>query len=207
MTMSDGFIYRPHVHTPDGVLTPDLVIERLLLTAGPNGRQSALGVNLLTTARTLHDPTETGCASAALVFVSGGRGTVVTVGSAHWDAAGGSDRTIPSEQFTPKPIAREAIRIDRLGRDRPGILATYRRTANDEVRIGQTSIAELSGLSDLMRVWSGTDAPKRSALLISVRHTDPEPMQATGYRVTLVGIPGVPDLEVAYRVHRLTVQN
>jgi hypothetical protein len=205
--MADSFVYQPHVHMPNGVLTPDLVVDRLLLISGSGGRWVPLGLNLLTTTRALQDPSPGGCASAALVLISGGRGTVVTVGSAHWAPQVGQSGGFVSEQLTPKPIAREAVRIKSFEEGRSaGVLSTYRRSGDSEVLIGKTAVAELPDISRQLSTWSGSDAPRRTALLISAGHADSEPGRATGYRVALSGLAGAPDLEVGYSVQRLVEQ-
>jgi hypothetical protein len=155
----------------------------------------------------LQDPSAGGCASAALVLISGGRGTVVTVGSVHWAPQVGQTGGIASEQLTPKPIAREAVRIESFEEGgSAGVLSTYRRSGDSEVVIGKTPVAELPDISRHLRSWSGSDAPRRTALLISAGHADPEPGRATGYRVTLSGLAGAPDLEVGYSLQRLVEQ-
>lgn len=202
--MSSSFVYQPHVHTPEGVLTPDLVVDTLLL-ARAGARAVPLGLNLLTTSSTLDDPTELGCASAALVIVTGGRGAVATIGSVHWVPSAADNAVPPSEQLTPKPISREAIRLERLGVGLETVtLTTWRRTAGGDVRIAETPLAELSDVTEIVARWTGADAPKRTVLFISAGHSDPEPHSALGYRVALKGVPGVPDLQCAYDVRRLS---
>ena len=202
--MSDSFVYQPHVHTPDGVLTPDLIVDRLLLAAEANPRP--LGLNLLTTSHVLDDPSKTGCGSAALVLISGGRGAVATVGSAHWTPGATAAGGILSEQLTPKPIAREGVRLEHLaGSMADVVVASHRWTPSGETPIGRSSLGELADLARLVELWSRSDAPRRTAMFISARHADPDPRMAIGYRVTLSGLPGAPALELTYRVRRLVV--
>ena len=201
--MADSFFYQPHVHTRDGVLTPDLVVDTLLLKVARGADPRPLGLNLLTTTRYLQDPCEDGCASAGLVLLSGGRGSLVTVGSAHWNPKESEKTAYPTEQLTPKPVAREAIRISHLMEVLPAVaLSTFRQTRAGEAEIGRTALTDLPDAAELLGHWCGIDAPIRTAILISARHTDPEPRQATGDRVALTGLADHLDLELSYAVQR-----
>ena len=72
-----SFLYQPHIHTNDGVLTPDLMVDHLLLSDEQHhDRTHSLAVNLLSNRVSLQDVLPGGCASAALAFVSGGRGAL-----------------------------------------------------------------------------------------------------------------------------------
>lgn len=188
--MADSFIYQPHVHTADGVLTPDLVVDDLSIVAG-NGAEYPLTVNLLCTATELQQIGETASGTAALVLVSAGRGTVATVGSAHWQPGLCEIEPWLGYQVTAKPISREAVRIDVLAGDPGGfVLRTLRLSKDGSDVIGETPLDALPDLTRTFDRWGSYSAPDNAALLISADHIDPNPAVATGYRVELAGASG-----------------
>ncbi len=203
--MSNSFVYQPHVHTDDGVLTPDLIVDRLaILEASVRESLTPIPSNLLTTATEIQQLGSTACGSAALVLVAGGRGPVVTIGSAHWDPAL-ADRPPLAHVVTAKPICREALRLNDFEADPSAyLLRTIRLETGSQSLVEETPLNELCSLSDVMAAWSdGDDPPARSAIFVSAGHRDPEAARADGYQVELSGAEANVDFRITYAVRRL----
>ncbi|HUT51040.1 MAG TPA: DUF2848 family protein [Alphaproteobacteria bacterium] len=205
--MSDSFLYQPHVHGADGVLTPDLAVDSLTVVLAPAAKEiMPLPINLLTCATTLQQPGDTACGSAAMVVVAGGRGAIITVGSDHWDpelgAAGAN--SVLGHLTCAKPIARETVRLEDHDAVRGSVLRTYRTRGEDQTLIGETPLRDWPPISEIIAHWSGgTKPPPRSALMISAGHRDAAPGQAEGYRVELKFPETGMRLQYAYSVRRL----
>lgn len=203
--MSDSYLYQPHVHGADGVLTPDLAIDSLAVVLGPEPKEiMPLPINLLTSATTLQQPGATACGSAAMVVVAAGRGAIVTVGSDHWDPALGATGagSVLGHLTCAKPIAREAVRLDDHDAVRGAILRTYEIRGDDQALLGETPLSDWPPVAEIIADWSGSpEPPPRSALLISAGHRDGA--QVEGYRVELAFPETGKRLDCAYSVYRL----
>ncbi len=143
-SMADSFVYQPHVHGDDGVLTPDLIVDRLvLLEARVRNSLTPIPSNLLTTATEVQQLGSTACGSAALVLVAGGRYPIVTLGSAHWDPAL-ADRPALAHLVAAKPICREALRLDDFEADPSAYrLRTILLEAGSQSLVEETPLNEL----------------------------------------------------------------
>jgi len=203
--MSQSFIYQPHVHETDGVLTPDLIVDSVTLLASAEATTSvSLAINLLSTETSLQDPTATGCASAALVLIAGGRGALATVASAHWNPAYAAIAPVPSEHWTPLLLCREAVRLPVVAEELKNLtLETARTNSSGSTVIGQTPVNALAGIDAAIAGYASDPPPRRSALALSPRHVDPNPSAATGYQVTLRGTADMPALSCKYTITRL----
>jgi hypothetical protein len=184
--MSDSFLYQPHVHQASGVLTPDLVIDRLTLMCPPDQRIWALPIHLLSTAISFQQLNRSGAGCAALALVSAANGTLVTIGSAHCDTLLLSDPGILAYQVCAKPIAREAMRLRDLQDLASWKLTTLRNQSHELQLVATTVLAELPGLLDILEHRT-TDFSKdeRAILFISSGHRDPSPQLADGYTIEL----------------------
>lgn len=196
--MSSVFVYQPHVHTESGVLSPDLAIDRLLL-AQPHGEPLTLPRQLLTSAPQLEQLGESACAAAALVLVAAGRGTLLTIGSAHWDPtlSGALAHAVAA-----KPVAREARRLADCAGLLDWQLTTERVTAAGVERVAQSRIGELAGAEAAISRWSD-DAPRGAMLFVSSAHRDTRAAAATGYSVALADPRGRRALAFGYGIVRL----
>lgn len=210
--MTDGFFYQPHVHTADGVLSPDLLLDRLTLTRD-GGANLPLTIGLLTSGTSIQQIGATACGNAALALVSAGRGTVATVASAHWDPALADGPAWLPYQVAPKPLSREAVRLEMLAGDPSAfVLRTIGLTGDDRIQLGETALDALPGFADAAALWSGPDAPEHSVLLLPAGHIDPAPEERDGYLVELAGKPedhargqtGGRTAGLTYSVERLT---
>jgi hypothetical protein len=202
--MSDSFLYQPHVHGADGVLTPDLVVDNLAVVLAPDAKDIVpLPINLLTGGTEVQQASQTACGSAALVVIAAGRGAVVTVGSDHWDPELGPPAAL-GRLTCAKPIAREAVRLETVDAEGRAVLRTFRLRGDNQVQIGETSLGDMPPVAEIITEWSGS--PKslaRSALFIGTGHRDDGPGQAEGYRVELE-LPGSGRcLAYTYGVRRL----
>lgn len=203
--MSNSFFYQPHVHTAEGVLTPDLLIDHLSI-ATPDGPPLPLTIDLLTTGTALQQIGDTAGGNAALVLVSAGRGAVATVGSAHWDPRLGPDTPWLAYQVAAKPLSREAVRLSLLAGDPAGfVLRTFRRREGANETIGETPLGELAGFSAAMDLWNSDAAPDHAALMLATGHVDPDPAGADGYLVELAGAQGGRTAALSYNVEQLTL--
>jgi len=202
--MSDSFLYQPHVRESDGVLTPDLVVDRLALARASDPDPTLpLPINLLSCATEIQQLGDTACGSVALVVIAAGRGAVVTVGSDHWDPAlaktGG-----PAHQTCAKPVSREAIRLNDCGADAEFVLRTFHIRNGAVTLTGETKLGGEVPLGSIVSFGSGgSEPPVRSALFISAEHRDADVGLADGYRVELEHSKSNTRLECAYRVRRL----
>lgn len=106
--MCAGFVYRPHVETAEGVFTPDIVLDRLVVAAG-NAR-FPVSVDRLTGDDTIEVVGgETG-ALGALALIASSAGALVGIGADHFDRALASDPG-RARQICAKPLARSVWRF------------------------------------------------------------------------------------------------
>lgn len=202
--MADSFVYQPHVHEQAGVLTPDLLIDRLFYVRPPDRRWHPLPVSLLSTATTLQQVGGDASASAALVLVTAGNGALATAGSAHGLTGAAFETAALGQQIAAKPIAREAVRLRNLASDPSAwTLRTTRISAGAATVVGETRVGELEGLGEIAARCSGAGPGERWMLFLSAGHLDPDPRRADAYEVELIDAGQGFRIAVAYGVVRL----
>jgi len=202
--MANSFLYQPHVHDADGVLTPDLLVENLAVALAPDANEIVpLPINLLTSGTMVQQASRTACGAAALVIVAAGRGAVVTVGSDHWDPELGPPVAL-GHLTCVKPIGREAVRLETLAAEGSAVLRTFRRRGGNRALIGETSLGDIPPVADIIADWSGSaEPPVRSALFISTGHCNDKPDHTEGYRVELDLLGSGLCIFFEYSVHQL----
>ena len=106
--MCAGFVYRPHVETAEGVFTPDIVLDSLIVAAG-NAR-IPVSVERLTgdVAIKVVGAETRGVGAVALIAASAG--ALIGIGSDHVDGALAEDPA-RARQICAKPLARHVWRF------------------------------------------------------------------------------------------------
>lgn len=104
-----GFLFQPHIHGRDAVITPDLHLTHLVIVDGESGRHD-IGVESLTTGTEIQVVGQSTAASAGIIFIAAGYGTLVGVADDHFDMLLLSHATV-ARQACPKPIGRQVWRF------------------------------------------------------------------------------------------------
>ena len=106
--MCAGFVYRPHVDTAEGVFTPDIVLDRLVVAVG-NAR-FPVSVERLTGDAAIEVVGGETRGQGAVALVAASAGSLIGIGSDHIDGALAEDPA-RARQVCAKPLARAAWRF------------------------------------------------------------------------------------------------
>ena len=146
--MCAGFVYRPHVETAEGVFTPDIVLDSLVVAAG-NAR-FPVSVERLTGDAAIEVVGGETRGHGAVALIAASAGTLIGIGSDHLDGALADDPA-RARQVCAKPLSRatwrfaeiaghlDAVRSD-LSRDRGG------RRRRPVARESETALADIAAL-------------------------------------------------------------
>ena len=106
--MCAGFVYRPHVETAEGVFTPDIVLDSLIVAAG-NARLP-VSVERLTGDAAIEVVGGETRARGAVALIAASAGPLIGIGSDHVDGALAEDPA-RARQVCAKPLARHVWRF------------------------------------------------------------------------------------------------
>ncbi len=106
--MCAGFVYRPHVETAEGVFTPDIVLDSLIVAAG-NSR-FPVSVERLTGDAAIEVVGGETRGLGAVALIAASAGSLIGVGSDHVDGALADDPA-RARQICAKPLARQVWRF------------------------------------------------------------------------------------------------
>ncbi len=106
--MCAGFVYRPHVDTAEGVFTPDIVLDRLVVAVG-NAR-FFVSVERLTGDAAIEVIGGETRGQGAVALIAASAGSLIGIGSDHVDGALAEDPA-RARQVCAKPLARATWRF------------------------------------------------------------------------------------------------
>lgn len=106
--MCAGFVYRPHVETPEGVFTPDIVLDGLIVAVG-NAR-IPVSVERLTGDAAIEVIGGETRGHGAVALIAASAGALIGIGSDHVDGALAEDPA-RARQICAKPLARQVWRF------------------------------------------------------------------------------------------------
>ena len=106
--MCAGFVYRPHVETADGVFTPDIVLDRLVVASG--NHQFPVSVERLVCGDAIEVVGDATRARGAVALIAASAGALLGIGSDHLDGALADDPG-RARQICAKPLARAVWRF------------------------------------------------------------------------------------------------
>ncbi|MFP6687941.1 MAG: DUF2848 family protein [Alphaproteobacteria bacterium] len=104
--MASSFIYRPHVQTLDGVVTPDVLIDSLMLAAKGEAKLLPVPIDRITMDIEMQAAGTGNGPDAALALIGAGAGTLLSIASNHGEPGGPAARLACA-----KPICRHAWRL------------------------------------------------------------------------------------------------
>ena len=104
--MASSFIYRPHVATLDGVITPDVLIDSLMIAAKGEAKPLPVPIDRMTMDIEMQVAGPGAAPDAALALVGAGAGTLLSIASNHGEPDGPANRL-----SCAKPICRHAWRL------------------------------------------------------------------------------------------------
>ncbi len=155
--MTTGFVFRPHVHQTDTVVTPDLLIDRLVVAHG--NTRSPVPVDRLSMASDFQVVGAGTVADAAIALIGTSGGMLIGVASDHR-----RPEEPPGTPVCAKPVCREVWRYaDVAGHAGALILSASGRRQDGGMKLLQHGTAD--GL------LAETDLPPGRAVLC----TGPEP--------------------------------
>lgn len=108
------FIYQPHVHGMDTVITPDIHIERLMVVDCSSEKTVTypIGIDRLRTEDEIQVIGADTASVAGVVFVAARYGILMCLASDQIDLALAPASSGAARQICPKPIGRQAWRYD-----------------------------------------------------------------------------------------------
>lgn len=114
-----SFLFQPHVHAPprgnepDIVVTPDILIDRLVAAQFENGTPSyfSMGVDRLSTAGEIQALGDVTGGNVGYLLVAAGFGTLLGLASDHTDHVLLPHSGAGARQICPKPVCRQAWRL------------------------------------------------------------------------------------------------
>ena len=106
--MCAGFVYRPHVETAEGVFTPDIVLDRLVVAVG-NAR-FPVSVERLTGDAAIEVIGGETRGQGAVALIAASAGSLIGIGSDHVDGALAEDPA-RARQVCAKPLSRATWRF------------------------------------------------------------------------------------------------
>ncbi len=142
--MSAGFVYRPHVETADGVFTPDIVLDRLVVASG--NRRFPVSVERLACGDAIEVVGDATRGQGAVALIAASAGALLGIGSDHFDGALADDPG-RARQICAKPLARSVWRFAEIAGHLDDILLRT-ETLDAAGRSRQTGIA-LSAIAAL----------------------------------------------------------
>ena len=107
--MCAGFVYRPHVETAEGVFTPDIVLDRLVVAAG--NRRFPVSVERLSCGDTIEVLGDETRGRGAVALIAASAGSLIGIGSDHSDGALAAAEPGRARQICAKPLARGVWRF------------------------------------------------------------------------------------------------
>ena len=152
--MSAGFVYRPHVETADGVFTPDIVLDRLVVASG--NRRFPVSVERLSCGDAIEVLGNGTRGQGAVALIGSSAGALLGIGSDHVDTALADDPG-RARQICAKPLARRAWRFSEIA-DHLEDIALRTEAVDGAGRSRETEIAlsEIAGLPGDGSVAAGT---------------------------------------------------
>ena len=104
--MASSFIYRPHVETLDGVVTPDVLIDSLKIAAKGEAKHLPVPIDRLTTDNEIQVAGVGYVPDAFLALIGAGAGMLLSIASNHGEPDGPTNRLACA-----KPLCRHAWRL------------------------------------------------------------------------------------------------
>ncbi len=104
--MASSFIYRPHVHNLDDVITPDVLIDHLTIAAKGSTTSIPVPIDRLTTDVEIQVAGSSSVPDAALAMIGAGAGTLLSIASNN-----GNPESNPGRLECVKPLCRQAWRF------------------------------------------------------------------------------------------------
>ena len=162
--MCAGFVYRPHVDTAEGVFTPDIVLDRLVVAVG-NAR-FPVSVEQLTGDAAIEVVGDETRGRGAVALVAASAGPLIGIGSDHIDGALAEDPA-RARQICAKPLARAAWRFAEIAGHLDEIaLRTEAVDAAGRSHESETALSDIAALpgdgavpaGTVVLAHSGTDA-------------------------------------------------
>ena len=142
--MCAGFVYRPHVETAEGVFTPDLVLDRLVVAAG-NGR-FPVSVERLSCGDAIEVLGADTRAQGAVALIAASAGALIGIGSDHIDGALAADPA-RARQICAKPLARAVWRFAEIADHLDAVALTTRSVdAAGEARETAVALSDIAAL-------------------------------------------------------------
>ncbi|MDA0241416.1 MAG: DUF2848 family protein [Proteobacteria bacterium] len=163
-----SFLFQPHVHSLDAVITPDLRIETLIIVDGGAGSawSHAIGVDRLTTETEIQVVGSDTAACTGVIFIAAGYGTLVGVANDHVDTSLVSNAAV-ARQVCPKPLGRQVWRYTDLKNHLERLILRCWNDdgkSSDEVQLGDVrSMIEAASIG----IMGIDDLPIGSAILVS----------------------------------------
>ena len=146
--MCAGFVYRPHVETAEGVFTPDIVLDRLVVAVGGQERYP-VSVERLTGDDTIEVVGGETRGQGAVALIASSAGSLIGIGSDHIDGALAASDPARARQICAKPLARAVWRFAEIA-DRLDEIALRTQAVDGggrqhETEVALSSIAALPG--------------------------------------------------------------
>ncbi len=147
--MCAGFVYRPHVETAEGVFTPDIVLDRLVVAAGGGEERFRVSVDRLTCDDAIEVLGGETVGQGAVALIASGAGALIGIGSDHIDRTLADTDPARARQLCAKPLARGAWRFAEVVGHLDALVLTTAADA-DGGRSERTGVAvsSIAGLPD-----------------------------------------------------------
>jgi len=149
--MASSFIYRVHIETLDSIVTPDILIDRLLVAQMGDSGPLPIPIDRITTDNEIQVVGSGSVAEAALALIGSGAGMLVSIASNH-----GYPDGLDGRLSFAKPLCRHAWRYNEVSNHVSAlVLRTAVITSNGIEIVAQDAIGNFF-TSDIVEVPVGT---------------------------------------------------
>lgn len=181
--VSASFVYQPHVASGSEIVTPDLIVDRLIVAhgIGPGAEPgfAELPVQRLTTDIGFQHPGDRHHGSAAFALVAAGRGDLITVASAHRDRAAGDGRNQATSAHylaCAKPLSRQAWRLPDVSGHFDRLVLRWQVEGAGKGEVALADVMRPDALLD--RVAGTATVPRGTCLICDLGVPDASPVGA-----------------------------
>jgi hypothetical protein len=154
--MPTSYIFQPHVHELEAVVTPDVLIDELCVASVATGRLeiAPLPVDRLTMDNGFQVTAEDTTADAAIALIGAGAGMLIGIASDHRGALAGSDRLACA-----KPICREVWRFADVADHAERLIVRSGAVTRDRtVALQGSALADWPSIPDVIAAVAGGPA-------------------------------------------------